>query len=80
MDIVLTQWQQLIRYCNKHKAIKRSELLRTLPCTSSIDCYRNYLTQAGYLRIVSRGVYAQLKHIPTTLTLRKCRQIAYKKI
>lgn len=35
---------------------------------STVDNYRNYLTQAGYLRIKSPGAYEYMKEIPEDLT------------
>lgn len=45
----------------------------------SIDNYRNYLTQAGYLEIVSRGVYRYIKEIPKDLSYAQLLEEAYGK-
>ena len=43
----------------------------------TIDCYRNYLTQAGYLKIIDKGKYKILKNIPADIPLSKVRKQAY---
>jgi hypothetical protein len=43
----------------------------------TIDTYRNYLKQAGYMRNVGRGRYMMVKRIPDDLTLTDVKKEAY---
>jgi len=43
----------------------------------SIDEYRLWLTNAGYLKWVSRGKYQLIKKVPTYMTSRNLRKEAY---
>ena len=43
----------------------------------TLDIYRNYITQANFLKIKSRGVYVKLEDV--NLTLEEVRKKAYNK-
>lgn len=66
---------------NLREYIRRSEMLnylydrgyestvsRARQGSSTIDTYRNYLTNVGYLQKISRGRYRVIKEIPVDLT------------
>jgi hypothetical protein len=44
---------------------------------TTIDNYRNYLKNAGFLETIGRGNYRKIKEIPK-MTLTKLKQMAYK--
>ncbi len=44
---------------------------------NTMDTYRNYLTKAGYLRTVERGIYETIREIPYDLSVQDCRDEAY---
>lgn len=85
MDIENTErslWLRLIDYLNctvTGSVITRQALLKDLNGSEiSIDTYRNYLTQAGYLKIVSRGKYMLVADIILeSLTVNRCKIEAY---
>ncbi len=78
-------WEAIIWYMNNNRdnVIKRKELLHHLrqagyPINSSIDTYRNYLQQAGYLRAANRRGWYTVEHqIPLGLSVDTCRDQAY---
>lgn len=43
----------------------------------TIDIYRAWLTAAGYLETVKRGVYRRLRYIPSSLTLSQLKRETY---
>jgi hypothetical protein len=59
----------------------QKSVLEALPQVSpdSIDSTRNYLTQAGYLKWMSRGLYAKMKDVPEGITYEKLLVEAYPK-
>jgi hypothetical protein len=85
----MSGWKDLVYLLNKgfetdHKIFTRKELLlfRTNGWirrinVNTLDCIRNYLQHAGYLRTISWGKYEVIKSIPVTLTNRQCRREAY---
>ena len=75
-------WQDIKVYFNDNinSIINRPMLIDGLDWHGeTVDTYRNYLTQAGYLEIVSRGRYEVLKEIPIDLTLNDVKNEAYNK-
>ena len=95
-----SMWQTLIDYINDNRertfigfgTITRKELIHRLECdgyfrknsVKSMDTYRNYLYQAGYLVYFlkenlnkKRGHYRILKEIPHDLSVDECRNKAY---
>jgi hypothetical protein len=70
----------LIQYLNKFdcdQEISRKNLVKELGRGHSVDIYRNYFRQAGYLATIKRGIYKRVYHIPTDLTTRELLKIAY---
>ena len=51
------------------KMLLRKVLVQPHLDSSTIDNYRNYLTKAGYLKVVGRGKYEVIKRIPENSTL-----------
>lgn len=84
-----TLWDEFKKYINSYKTnqlIKRQHIIiffkdkRMIPKNSkgmTIDVYRNYITQAGFLDIYKRGVYIKRKDID--LTIEKVKNLAYNK-
>lgn len=60
--------------------VTRKELVKTLTkdkYTYTLDSYRLWFTNAGYLEHVGRGVYKKVKEIPDLLSSRDLRKEAY---
>jgi len=59
----------------------RQELLNYMSTkgfnSKSIDTYKNYLTKAGYLETISRGIYVIKRRIPYHTSVSEVRQKAY---
>lgn len=72
---------QVKRYINRFDSCEtftRKALIgRNFGNEVTIDIYRAWLTAAGYLEIVKRGVYRRLRYIPPSLTLLQLRREAY---
>lgn len=67
-------WEKMKSFVNEAKIgeiITRQDLLRACdnPGSSTVDNYRNYLTNAGYLNTRKRGRYEKLKHIEESLSV-----------
>ena len=75
----LTILHELIKYirCAKIGDLIFRRNLVDFDNSPSIDNYRNYLTQAGYLEIVSRGVYRYIKEIPKDMNYTQLIEEAY---
>lgn len=81
-------WQAVINYFNNRfndgRTPTRKGLLRELreqgfsgSQINSIDSYRNYLHQAGYIGTIRRGIYSIDDLIPSDLSVDDCRSHAY---
>lgn len=80
-------WKLFISYIRQRKTkstITRVEIKNEFGITGrhsreiTMDNYRNYLTQAGYLeKTKKRGVYVKTKQVPRTLTLTQVLREAY---
>lgn len=81
-------WNGIIHYFNENHrqgihTTTRKGLLRYLReqgfsgSINSIDSYRNYLKQAGYIDTVRRGTYRCDEQIPSDLSVDDCRSQAY---
>jgi hypothetical protein len=78
-------WECIITFCNEHyrDLITRVDLINYMKLTTdlgvnSIDTYRNYLTKAGFLTIVGRGLYNVEKEIPLNYSVKDCLKEAYR--
>jgi len=63
-------------------AFSRAQLVESLGASKrdmvSVDNYRNYFSQAGFLeKINRRGLYRKVNPIPEDITLNKLREMAY---
>lgn len=82
----INRWHRLCTYINRRrngtiltrKAIMR-HMLYNLEYQSekSVDTYRNYLTKAGFLCIISPGKYEKVKTIPYKLSRRDVQSLGY---
>lgn len=80
-------WTFMKNYLNNNfhrgtEFITRNQLLRNMygngyKTESTMDTYRNYLTQAGYLSIWKRGIYRVNHEIPCDLSVADCVNEAY---
>ncbi len=77
-------WNAMIVYFTekRHEIVRRKDMIEYLrqrgyPVNTSIDTYRNYLHQAGYLRTIRRGQYIVENDIPLGLSVDECREQAY---
>lgn len=73
--------KRLIVWFNTKNEITRKEMTKEFneECHITLDCYRNYLCQAGYMKWEAAGKYTRLKSIPEDLTEKQIRKEAYKK-
>ena len=80
-------WQAVINYFNEcyndGRTPTRKNMLQRLRehgfsgSINSIDSYRNYLHQAGYIGTIRRGIYSIDDLIPSDLSVDDCRSHAY---
>lgn len=74
-------WNELINYINNRDTgvITRQNILflNNSKGVHTIDCYRNYLTKAGFLTVEYSGTYKRVKQIPTDMTIAMCKRLAY---
>ena len=75
----MTTFNKLVALINSsHDEITRKKIMGSnIGGTITLDNYRNLLTQAGYLRIKTPGVYFILKNINTELSSWDIRREAY---
>lgn len=82
----LSTWENLCNYLNslQNRNVTRQEILRFLWTSdktaktisdATIDKYRRWLTAAGFLEDVKRGMYKVMKHINVTSS--ECEKLAY---
>jgi hypothetical protein len=82
------KWETLCKYINRRRngaVITRTKLMEHLYVTmgrrhgshQSIDTYRNYLTKAGFLRIIGPGKYEKVKTIPYKISRRDVQRLGY---
>lgn len=80
-------WECIVNFCNHNYdydiLITREDLINYMKLTTdlgvnSIDTYRNYLTKAGFLTIVERGLYHVEKEIPLNYSVKDCLKEAHK--
>ncbi len=71
---VLSMMSEIINITQVGDTITRSELHRNILSIlnklspESIDNFRNYFTQAGYMQTSKRGVYTKMKDVPENMT------------
>ena len=74
-------WEELINYINNRDTgvILRQNILflNNRSGAYTVDCYRNYLTKAGFLQVETSGTYKRVKEIPSNLTIAVCKMMAY---
>jgi hypothetical protein len=76
-------WQEFIAgiedVCEVGETIGRKQILNITQLLRpwTMDTYRTYLTAAGYLMRVKRGMYKRIKPFPSSFTMRQCRREAY---
>lgn len=80
----MTLFTEVCIFVNTKREFTRRDLVfwfgkRLMRGQNTIDCYRNYLTRAGYIKWISRGKYERVKVIPYDLSSRQCRREAYPK-
>ena len=78
-------WQKFVDYCNirPNKIITRQEIINDCAFkyqVKVIDSYRLYLMRTGYISRASIGKYILSCKIPITLSLTRCKKLAYPKI
>lgn len=75
-------WFDLIQTINSldvNEQFTRNELRKKFISRSEItlDCYRNYLTQAKFIKWIRPGVYQKIKNIPSDISEKSVKKIAY---
>ena len=86
IDMKKSCLHNFIEVLNSFDVVQRKDLFLYPPVVKlsrkysqdSLDQYRRMLTIAGYLKVIGRGKYKRLKHIPQ-MTSSKLQHIAYPK-
>jgi len=82
----INRWHRLCTYINRRRngaVITRKGIMGHMIYNleyqreNSIDTYRNYLTKAGFLCIISPGKYEKLKTIPRGISRRDVQRLGY---
>ena len=82
------KWDILCKYINRRRngtVITRKNIMEYFwnvlfpnpGSHKSIDTYRNYLTQAGFLVIIRPGRYLKVKTIPNKISRRDVQRLGY---
>lgn len=76
-----TLLKQMVQWFNEREEVTRKMLMNDFSYANDItvDCYRNYLTKAGYLEWTKRGAYRRKLIIPESITESELRKKAYGK-
>jgi len=79
---MINRWNKLCTYINRRRngtVITRKSIMKNIwpGSDQTIDTYRNYLTKAGFLRIISPGKYEKLKTIPRGISRRDVQRLGY---
>jgi hypothetical protein len=81
----MNKWAEICKYINRRRngtVITRQKLMhwlyyKDLLSWKSVDTYRNYLTKAGFLRIIGPGRYLKVKTIPYKMSRRDVQRLGY---
>lgn len=86
----LTTWDKVVEFFNQNyskgsnwhqiwrgRFISDSRFKKT--SVTLIETYRLYLTRAGYILHIGRGMYLIVRPIPLSLTSKECYRKAYRK-